>query len=100
MSSNKILWISILQGWAMFLVVLGHCDAFTQYQWCKDVCYGVHMPLFMFVELILMKKMTEFWMQPLLVALSVLLGIYFPVVISKCVKRMDNKYYNMILGLK
>ena len=54
----------------------------------------------MFVELILMKKMTEFWMQPLLVALSVLLGIYVPVVISKCVKRMDNKYYNMILGLK
>lgn len=54
----------------------------------------------MFVELILMKKMTELWMQPLLVVLSVLLGIYVPVIISKSVKRLNNRYFNMILGLK
>lgn len=50
MSSNKINWISILQGWAMFLVVLGHCEIWTENHWFKDVCYGVHMPLFMFVS--------------------------------------------------
>lgn len=54
----------------------------------------------MFVELILMKKMTELWMQPLLVVLSVLLGIYVPVIISRSVKRLDNRYFDMILGLK
>ena len=54
----------------------------------------------MFVELILMKKMTAIWMQPVLLVLSVLLGIYIPVLISKCIKRLDNRYINMILGLK
>ena len=54
----------------------------------------------MFVELILMKKMTELWMQPLLVVPSVLLGIYVPVIISRSVKRLDNRYFDMILGLK
>lgn len=50
MTKNKINWISILQGWAMFLVILGHCAIWTEYEWCKDVCYGVHMPLFMFIS--------------------------------------------------
>lgn len=50
MSSNKINWISILQGWAMFLVVLGHCALWTEHPWRMDLCYGVHMPLFMFVS--------------------------------------------------
>lgn len=54
----------------------------------------------MFVELFLMKKLTAFWMQPVLVIISVALGIYVPVLVSKCVKRIDNKYINMILGLK
>ena len=54
----------------------------------------------MFVELILMKKMTELWMQPLLVVLSVLLGIYVPVIISRSVKRLNNRYFEMTLGLK
>lgn len=50
MGTNKISWISILQGWAMFLVVLGHCSIWTDCKWCKDFCYGVHMPLFMFIS--------------------------------------------------
>lgn len=50
MVTNKINWISILQGWAMFLVVLGHCSIWTKNTWCLDFCYGVHMPLFMFIS--------------------------------------------------
>ncbi len=48
--AGKIIWISILQGMAMFLVVLGHCWIWSDIQWFKDLCYGVHMPLFMFVS--------------------------------------------------
>ena len=48
--AKKIVWISILQGMAMTLVVLGHCYIWSNIQWCKDFCYGVHMPLFMFVS--------------------------------------------------
>lgn len=47
---KKITWVSILQGMAMSLVVLGHCWIWSDIQWCKDFCYGVHMPLFMFVS--------------------------------------------------
>lgn len=54
----------------------------------------------MFVELFLMKKFTDLWMQPILLIVSVLLGIYVPVVVSKVVQRVDNKYVNMIFGLK
>ena len=49
-ASKKITWISILQGWAMLLVVLGHCWIWTSNEWRFDFCYGVHMPLFMFVS--------------------------------------------------
>lgn len=48
MKKDKIVWISILQGLAMLLVVLGHCYVWSNIRWCKEFCYGVHMPLFMF----------------------------------------------------
>lgn len=54
----------------------------------------------MFVELFLMKKFTADWIQPILLIVSVLFGLYVPVLISKMVHRIDNKYVNMILGLK
>ena len=54
----------------------------------------------MFVELFLMKKYTDFWMQPFLLLVSVLLGIYVPVFVSKVVQQIDNKYVNLIFGLK
>lgn len=50
MSTNKIPWLSIIQGWAMFLVILGHCSIWTANDWRFHFCYGVHMPLFMFVS--------------------------------------------------
>ena len=34
----------------MFLVVLGHCSVWTANDWRFHFCYGVHMPLFMFVS--------------------------------------------------
>lgn len=54
----------------------------------------------MFVELFLMKKFTDLWMQPILLLVSVLLGIYVPVFVSKVVQEIDNKYVNLIFGLK
>lgn len=50
MLTNKIYWLSIIQGWAMFLVILGHCSIWTANEWRFHFCYGVHMPLFMFVS--------------------------------------------------
>lgn len=50
MTKNKILWISIIQSFAMLLVVLGHCSIWTANDWRFHFCYGVHMPLFMFVS--------------------------------------------------
>lgn len=50
MSTNKISWLSIIQGWAMFLVILGHCSIWTANEWRFHFCYGVHMPLFMFIS--------------------------------------------------
>jgi len=50
MKKDKIIWVSILQGLAMLLVVLGHCYVWSDIGWCKEFCYGVHMPLFMFVS--------------------------------------------------
>lgn len=63
MANNKINWISILQGWAMFLVVLGHCSIWTENKWCLDFCYGVHMPLFMFISggLFYMTRLKKEW---------------------------------------
>ena len=56
---KKIIWILILQGWAMLWVVIGH--AFLGSISCKaewptyarvlmDIAYSFHMPLFMFVS--------------------------------------------------
>lgn len=57
---NKLVWLSIIQGWAILLVVIGHVNTFTygdspteMYQlgsWIHRFCYSFHMPLFMFVS--------------------------------------------------
>ena len=55
---NKINWISILQGWAMFLVVVGHVNLtgiFLDSQTpitsiIQKTIYSFHMPLFMFIS--------------------------------------------------
>lgn len=63
MKKDKIVWVSILQGWAMLLVVLGHCYVWSDIAWCKNFCYGVHMPLFMFVSggLFYMTRINRGW---------------------------------------
>lgn len=58
---SKILWLSIVQGWAILLVVVGHVNGFTYsaidpnefYLFSAIVqrfCYAFHMPLFMFAS--------------------------------------------------
>lgn len=57
---DKILWLSIIQGWAILLVVIGHVGGYnyegdgTQMYamsyWIHRFCYSFHMPLFMFVS--------------------------------------------------
>lgn len=57
-SSDKILWLSIIQGYAILLVI-GHVggynyeggmDMYTVSTWIQRFCYSYHMPLFMFVS--------------------------------------------------
>ena len=57
--NQKILWLSIVQGWAILLVVIGHVGCFTyrvpgELYWFSAAvtrfCYAFHMPLFMFVS--------------------------------------------------
>ena len=47
----------------MFLVVLGHCSIWTEIKWGMDFCYGVHMPLFMFISggLFYMTRLKKEW---------------------------------------
>lgn len=60
---NKIMWLSIVQGWAILLVIIGHANCFTYeeapaypvitygfYDFIHRFCYAFHMPLFMFVS--------------------------------------------------
>lgn len=54
----------------------------------------------MFVELVLGKRFTEIWQLPILLVVSILLGIYVSVGVAKLVQKINNKYLNMVLGLK
>ena len=55
---NKIIWLSILQGWSMLLVVIGHISLSNEFQdpqypissFIEKVIYSFHMPLFMFIS--------------------------------------------------
>lgn len=57
---GKILWLSIIQGWAILLVVIGHVCPYTYSgvneelfpvgDFIRRLCYSFHMPLFMFVS--------------------------------------------------
>lgn len=54
----KIYWISILQGWSMLLVVMGHITLTNIFEnpttpvssEIERIIYGFHMPLFMFIS--------------------------------------------------
>ena len=54
----KIYWISILQGWSMLLVVIGHVTLTNIFEnpatpisaEVERIIYGFHMPLFMFIS--------------------------------------------------
>ena len=56
--SNKITWVSILQGWSMLLVVIGHIMLTNIFQneaspvtaFIEKTIYSFHMPLFMFIS--------------------------------------------------
>lgn len=62
-SNSKIIWLSIVQGWAILLVIIGHANTLTYADagsYPTEVyplgglihrfCYSFHMPLFMFVS--------------------------------------------------
>jgi len=57
---NEIVWLSVLQGFAMFLVVLGHVIHNTAlFEWeyvLQNIIYSFHMPLFMCISGYLLYK--------------------------------------------
>ncbi len=70
--SNKILWLSIIQGYAILLVIIGHVNAFTYRdpaelyplsEFIQRFCYSFHMPLFMFVSggLLYLSRINRGW---------------------------------------
>lgn len=74
---NKILWLSIVQGWAILLVVIGHVNGFTysgnqsnemypMSELIHTLCYAFHMPLFMFVSggLLYFTRLQKGWDTP------------------------------------
>lgn len=73
---NKIVWLSIIQGWAILLVVIGHVNAFTysdveneMYPLARvihSLIYAFHMPLFMFVSggLLYYTRIDRSWPTP------------------------------------
>ena len=72
-SSDKLLWLSIVQGWAILLVVIGHVSGYTYSgepgelypasDWIHRFCYSFHMPLFMFVSgaLLYYSRLSKGW---------------------------------------
>lgn len=60
MSEKRINWLSILQGWAMLLVVIGHASLRSEMDgtiwynaagnFCYRFAYSFHMPLFIFIS--------------------------------------------------
>lgn len=54
----------------------------------------------MFIDLIFVPRFTAPWQRIILLGLSVILGIYVSVAVAKIVKCIDNKYLNMVFGLK
>ena len=57
-NKKKIEWISILQGWSMLLVIIGHITLTNQFKdpafpfsaFLEKIIYSFHMPLFMLVS--------------------------------------------------
>lgn len=57
-ATNKINWLSVLQGWSMLLVVIGHVTLTNVFQnpetpisaEIERIIYSFHMPLFMFIS--------------------------------------------------
>ena len=57
-ASNRINWLSVLQGWSMLLVVIGHVTLTNVFQnpetpvsaEIERIIYSFHMPLFMFIS--------------------------------------------------
>ena len=57
-NKKKIEWISILQGWSMLLVIIGHITLTNQFKdpafpfsaFLEKIIYSFHMPLFMFIS--------------------------------------------------
>lgn len=51
---DEIVWLSVLQGWAMLLVVIGHVrHGASTFVWetpLQNFIYSFHMPLFMFIS--------------------------------------------------
>src|SRR5574344_541626 len=51
---NEIVWLSVLQGFAMLLVVIGHVfHGEASFSWeygLQNVIYSFHMPLFMCIS--------------------------------------------------
>ena len=58
MAINRINWLSVLQGWSMLLVVIGHVTLTNVFQdpetpvsaEIERIIYSFHMPLFMFIS--------------------------------------------------
>lgn len=57
-TTNKINWLSVLQGWSMLLVVIGHVTLTNVFEnpetpvsaEIERIIYSFHMPLFMFIS--------------------------------------------------
>lgn len=58
-TGDKILWLSVIQGYAILLVIIGHVNGFNYSAdgelyplsaFVHRFCYSFHMPLFMFVS--------------------------------------------------
>lgn len=54
----------------------------------------------MFIELFIWKRIANIYLFPVFYVLSILVGLYIPVLISKRIEKMGNKYLNMVFGLK
>lgn len=113
---KKITWLLLLQGWTMLWVVIGHaplsiadfsatfdasCHEYAIFGSFRNYTYQIFL-LGIFIQIgikIIYDKLGIQGTYPYFYILCVLSGIYIPVLISKVIQRIGNKYLNMLIGL-
>ncbi|WP_300935066.1 hypothetical protein [uncultured Muribaculum sp.] len=91
---NKIIWLSIIQGWAILLVIIGHVNGFNYHVFLVGI-----FPQ-MFLELLVWKRIhSEVFLVPFYF-ISVVAALAVGVFVSKIGSKISFPFLRWCLGLR